>query len=51
MTIIEEITELLANFFGYLGSFADIGDFFANLWNGIAGWFTAFFAQIGGLFG
>jgi len=50
MTIVEEITQQLQNFFGFFASFTDIGEFFRVQWAGISGWFMAFFQQIGNLF-
>ena len=43
MPIAEEITQLLQNIYNYFASFTDIGDFFVNLWNNIAGWFGSLF--------
>jgi len=51
MTILEEIAEWLHVGYDYFASFQDIGAFFSNLWDGIVAWFSAFFTQIGNLFG
>lgn len=50
MTFFEEIAEQLSNFFGFLGSYEDIGVMFTTGWNNFVGFLEAFWTQITNLF-